>query len=70
MQCDWATKYQSNFVFQLPILILVLLLAHMRAAIFQKANKVNLPDATNNVAKLPNNNATVLLLMVDFLGLD
>ena len=70
MQCDWATKYQSNFVYQLPVLILVLLLAHITVAIFQRANKINLPDATKNVAKLPNNNAMVLLLMVDFLGLD
>ena len=70
MQYDWATKYQSNFVYQLPILILVLLLAHIRVAISQKANKINLADATKNVAKLPNNNATVLLLLVDFPSFD
>ena len=70
MQCDWATKYQSNFAYQLSILILVLFLAHIRVAISQKANKIDLPDITKNVAKLPNNNATVLLLLVDFLSLD
>ena len=70
MQCDWATKYQSNLVYQLPILIFVLLLAHIRVAISQKANKIDLPDVTKNVAKLPNNNATVLLLLVDFPSLD
>ena len=69
-QCDWATKYQSNFVYQLPILILVLVLAHIRVAISQKANKIDLPDATKNVTKLPNNNARVLLLLVDLLSLD
>ena len=70
MQCDWATKYQSNFVYQLPIMILVLLLAHIRVAISQKANKINLADATKNVAKLPNNNARVLSILVDLLSLD
>ena len=70
MQCDWATKYQSNFVYQFPILILVLVLAHIRVAISQKANKIDLPDATKNVAKLPSNNARVLSLLVDLLSLD
>ena len=70
MHSDWATKYQSNFVYHFPNLNLVFVLAHIRIAISQKANKIDLPDITKNVAKLPNNNATVLLLLVDFLSLD
>ena len=68
MRHDWATNYQSDFVYQLPILIL--LLAHVRVAISQKANKIDFPDTNTIVTKQLTNNAMVLLLLVDLLSLD
>ena len=65
MCCDWATNYQSGFVYQLPILILISLLAHIGVAISEKANKIDFQDTTKIVTKLLIINAMVLLLLVD-----
>ena len=53
MCANQIMTYQMNFFYQIPIIILFLLLDHIRVATSQKALKIDFPDTAKIVTKLP-----------------